>query len=53
MMALSAKGFELINEVKEFWLISDFILSTVTKNVLNMANSAYHDAASHLSLRYL
>ena len=37
------KGSKPINEVKESWLIPDLILSTVSKNMLNMTNSADPD----------
>ena len=52
------KGLAPINEVKEVLIHISCHLSTVTKNVLNMANSAGPDetpryAASHLDLRYL
>ena len=63
MMALSALRPPLrvlapINEVKEVLIHVDLVLSSVTKNVLNMVNSADPDetplfVASHQGLRYL
>ena len=34
---ISFKGLVSINEVEESWFISDLVLSTVSKNVVNMA----------------
>ena len=50
-------GLARINEVKEVLIHKDYILSTVTNTVVNLANSADPDetqliAASHLGLRY-